>query len=192
VEGLGQGHPHGHSIAASAARPVIPRRNLVLLGFMGTGKSTLGRRVAALTGAPFLEMDAELERRAGKPIPRIFAEDGEAAFRDMETALAREWGQQESAIISCGGGVVLRAENLTALRANGVLVCLTARPEVIVARTARAGNRPLLAGDDPAAKVRELLAARAAHYAQIPLQLETSDADLSDLAQTLLDLWLRA
>ena len=110
----------------------------------------------------------------------------------METALAREWGQQESAIISCGGGVVLRAENLTALRANGVLVCLTARPEVIVARTARAGNRPLLAGDDPAAKVRELLAARAAHYAQIPLQLETSDADLSDLAQTLLDLWLRA
>lgn len=171
---------------------MIPRRNLVLLGFMGTGKSTLGRRVAALTGAPFLEMDAELERRAGKPIPRIFAEDGEPAFRDMETALAREWGQRESAIISCGGGVVLRAENLAALRANGVLVCLTARPEVIVARTARAGNRPLLAGDDPAAKVRELLAARAAHYAQIPLQLDTSDTDLSDLAQTLLDLWLRA
>ena len=159
---------------------------------MGTGKSALGRQVAALTGAPFLEMDAELERRAGKSIPRIFAEEGEEAFRNQESALAVEWGQREGAVISCGGGVVLRAENLAALGANGVLVCLTARPEVIVARTARATNRPLLAGGDPAAKVRNLLAARAAHYARIPWQLDTSDAELADLAQTLLDLWLRA
>ncbi|HPT16309.1 MAG TPA: shikimate kinase, partial [Kiritimatiellia bacterium] len=70
-------------------------RNLVLLGFMGTGKSAVGRRVAVLADRPFLEMDAELERRAGKSITRIFAEDGEAAFRDRESALAEEWGRKD-------------------------------------------------------------------------------------------------
>ena len=80
-------------------------RNLVLVGFMGTGKSAVGRRVAALAAAPFLDMDAELERRAGKSIARIFAEDGEPAFRDQEARLAEEWGRKQGAVISCGGGV---------------------------------------------------------------------------------------
>ena len=114
-----------------------PRGNLVLLGFMGTGKSAVGRRVAALASAPFLEMDAELEQRAGKPISRIFSEDGEPAFRAMEARLAEEWGRKEGAVISCGGGVVLRGENLRALETNGLLVCLTARPVVLLERSAR-------------------------------------------------------
>lgn len=165
------------------------RRNLVLMGFMGTGKSALGRRVAALTGARFLDMDAELERRAGKPVARIFAEEGEAAFRRMEAALAEEWGMREGTVISCGGGAVLREENLRALGANGVLVCLTARPEVIFERTARSRKRPLLAGENPERKIRDLLAARAPHYAKIPIQIDTSDADLVVLAERLLDAW---
>ena len=166
-----------------------PRGNLVLLGFMGTGKSAVGRRVAALAGAPFFEMDAELERRAGKPIARIFSEDGEAAFRDLEAQLAGEWGNKEGAVISCGGGVALRAENLRALGANGLLVCLTARPEVILERTARSKKRPLLAGEDPERKIRDLLAARAPVYAKIPVQIDTSDVGLDELAARLLDLW---
>ena len=164
-------------------------RNLVLLGFMGTGKSAVGRRVAALAGRPFLEMDAELERRAGKPIARIFAEDGETAFRDLESALAEEWGRKDGAVISCGGGVVLREQNLRALCAFGVLVCLTARPDVILERTARSKKRPLLAGEDPERKIRDLLAARAPAYAKIPVQVDTSDAGLDELAARLLDLW---
>ena len=164
-------------------------RNLVLVGFMGTGKSAVGRRVAALAAAPFLEMDAELERRAGKSISRIFAEDGEPAFRDQEAQLAEEWGRKQGAVISCGGGVVLREANLRALQANGLLVCLTARPEVILARTARAAKRPLLAGDNPEQKIRDLLAARAPLYAKIPVQIDTSDASLEDLASRLLKLW---
>lgn len=166
-------------------------RNLVLLGFMGTGKSAVGRRVAALAARPFLEMDAELERRAGKPIARIFAEDGEAAFRDLESALAEEWGRKDGAVISCGGGVVLREQNLQALGAHGVLVCLTARPDVILERTARSKKRPLLDVADPDAKIRELLAARAPHYARVPHQLDTSDADVDAVAERLLDLWAR-
>ena len=165
------------------------RSNLVLMGFMGTGKSAVGRRVAALAGAPFFEMDAELERRAGKPIARIFSEDGEPAFRDMEARLADEWGNKEGAVISCGGGAVLREENLRALGANGLLVCLTARPETILARTSRSKKRPLLAGEDPEQKIRNLLAARAPLYAKIPVQIDTSDASLEDLASRLLKLW---
>ena len=165
------------------------RRNLVLMGFMGTGKSAVGRRVAALAGTPFLEMDAELARRAGKSVARIFAEEGEGAFRQMESALAEEWGRGSGSVISCGGGVALRAENLRALGANGVLVCLTARPEVIQARTARSRKRPLLAGEDPAQQIRDLLAARAPFYARIPIQIDTSDADVDALAERLLDAW---
>ena len=165
------------------------RSNLVLMGFMGTGKSAVGRRVAALAAAPFLEMDAELERRAGKSISRIFAEDGEPAFRDQEAQLAEEWGRKQGAVISCGGGVVLRETNLRALQANGLLVCLTARPEVILARTARAAKRPLLAGDNPEQKIRDLLAARAPLYAKIPVQLDTSDLGPEVLAAQVLARW---
>ena len=164
-------------------------RNLVLVGFMGTGKSAVGRRVAALAAAPFLEMDAELERRAGKSISRIFAEDGEPAFRDQEAQLAEEWGRKQGAVISCGGGVVLREANLRALQANGLLVCLTARPEVILARTARAAKRPLLAGDNPEQKIRDLLAARAPLYAKISVQIDTSDLGPEELAAQVLARW---
>ena len=164
-------------------------RNLVLVGFMGTGKSAVGRRVAALAAAPFLEMDAELERRAGKSISRIFAEDGEPAFRDQEARLAEEWGRKQGAVISCGGGVVLREANLRALQANGLLVCLTARPEVILARTARAAKRPLLAGDNPEQKIRDLLAARAPLYAKISVQIDTSDLGPEELAAQVLARW---
>ena len=168
------------------------RRNLVLLGFMGTGKSALARRVAALTGCPYLEMDAELERRAGRAISKIFAEEGEEVFRRMESQLAVEWGMRAGSVIACGGGVVLREENLRALGANGVLVCLTARPEILLERTSRSNKRPLLAGEHPEEKIRQLLAIRAPLYAQIPLQVDTSDVDLDTLAETLLDLWAQA
>ena len=164
-------------------------KNLVLLGFMGTGKSALGRRVAELSGRPFRDMDAELERRAGRPIRQIFAEEGEAAFRRREAQLAEEWGRGAGAVIACGGGVVLRAENLRALGANGVLVCLTARPEVVLERTSRSKKRPLLAGENPEQKIRDLLAARAPLYAQIPVRIDTSDADLDTLADRVLDAW---
>lgn len=164
-------------------------RNLVLMGFMGTGKSALGRRLAELAKRPYLDMDAELERRAGRTISKIFAEDGESAFRDMETRLAEEWGGKEGAVISCGGGVVLREENLRALGRNGVLVCLTARPDVILERTSRSKKRPLLAGENPGQRIRDLLAARAPFYAKIPIQVDTSDLDPDSLADRLLDAW---
>jgi len=166
--------------------------NLVLFGFMGTGKSAVGRRVAALAHRPLLEMDVELEKRAGKSIPTIFEEDGEEVFRDMESALAEEWGARQGAVIACGGGVVLREANLKALGRHGVLVCLTARPDVIAERTGRSHKRPLLQVENPEEKIRALLEARAPLYAKIPMQVDTSDIPLDTLAEELLDLWDRA
>lgn len=164
--------------------------NLVLTGFMGTGKSVLGRRVAAMARCPFLDMDAELERRAGKSIAKIFAEDGEEAFRDAESALAAEWGGvPRGAVIACGGGVVLREQNIQALGANGMLVCLTARPNVILERTSQTSKRPLLETTDQEKRIRDLLVARAPLYAKIPHQIDTSDLDPHTLALRLLHLW---
>lgn len=168
---------------------MITVNNLVLMGFMGTGKSALGRRLADLAGRPFIDMDAELEHRAGRPIPRIFAEQGEAAFRDMEARLAEELGRRNGTVIACGGGIVLREENLRALGRNGVLVCLTARPEVILERTSRSRRRPLLEVENREQKIRDLLAARAPLYAKIPIQVDTSDLDPDALADRLLDAW---
>ena len=166
------------------------RPNLVLLGFMGTGKSAVGRRLAAATGRPLLEMDAEIERRAGKKIAAIFAEEGEGAFREMETALAREWGaEKEGAVISCGGGAALRPETLRHLGENGVLVCLTARPEAILERTGRSKDRPLLATEDREQKVRELLASRAEAYGRIANRVDTSDLTPQEVARRVLALW---
>lgn len=166
------------------------RCNLVLMGFMGTGKSAIGRRVAALANRPFLDMDAEIERRAARSISSIFAEQGELAFRDMETELAAEWGERrEGSVIACGGGIVLRDENLRALGANGLLVCLTARPDVILERTSRSSKRPLLETGDREKKIRELLDRRAPLYAKIPHQVDTSDLDADTLAARLHEQW---
>ena len=107
----------------------------------------------------------------------------------LESQLAEEWGRKQGAVISCGGGVVLREANLRALEANGLLVCLTARPDVILARTARSQKRPLLAGEDPEKKIRDLLAARAPYYAAIPVQIDTSDLGPEELAAQLLARW---
>lgn len=164
--------------------------NLVLTGFMGTGKSVIGRRVAAMASRPFLDMDAELEQRAGKSIVRIFAEDGEGAFRDAESALAAEWGGTPmGAVMACGGGVVLREQNIQALSANGMVVCLTARPDVILERTSKTNKRPLLETTDQEKRIRDLLRERAPLYARIPHQIDTSDLDPHTLALRLLHLW---
>jgi shikimate kinase len=167
--------------AAEAARAALGPRNLVLVGFMGTGKSTLGRAAAQLLGRPLVDTDAAVEARAGASVPEIFASRGEAAFRELEAAVVAEVARRSGQVVATGGGVLGRPENVAALRSGGLLVALTARPEVILRRVggaAAAARRPLLAGPDPLGRVRELLRARAAQYAQADLQLDTSDLDV--------------
>ncbi len=165
-------------------------RNLVLVGFMGTGKTTLGRAVARLLGRPFQDTDALVVARVGIPIPQIFAREGDAGFRRHEAAVVASAAALTGRVLATGGGVLSEPENVRALRANGILVALLARPEVILERVggARAGvRRPLLNVPDPLAQIRELLAAREPIYGLADLRLDTSDLGQKQAARALLE-----
>src|SRR3990172_13053163 len=124
---------------------MMARKNLVLTGFMGTGKSAVGRRVARRLRMRFVDMDEVLEERAGMSISRSFAERGEDAFREMESALAAELGAREGVVIATGGGAMLREQNRTTLGRNGIIVCLGCDAETVLRRLGRNDDRPLLA-----------------------------------------------
>ena len=165
---------------------------VVLTGFMGTGKTSLGRRVAARLAQPFLDTDTLIEQREGRSVAAIFAADGEAHFRAAERRAIAEAVAVPGAVISTGGGAIVDPENFAMLRAAAPVVCLVARPDVILARTSTAeGVRPLLRGGDPRRRIDQLLAERAPAYARADLTLDTSDRSVDELA-TELEAFLRA
>ena len=138
--------------------------NLYLVGFMGTGKSTVGRMVARQLGLPFLDSDAEIERMQGRSISRIFAEDGEAHFRALEREFVERGHPAEGCVVACGGGLVVPPGILELLHARGVVICLHAPIETILQRIRHATHRPLAQGDDPEKRLRELFASREEIY----------------------------
>jgi shikimate kinase len=156
---------------------------------MGTGKTTVGRLLAAELGFEFVDMDHVLEARAGKTITRIFAEDGEPAFRAMERALSHELAQRQGLVVGTGGGVVLNPDNLRDFSATGLVVCLTAPPEVIFERTNQETHRPLLEQQDRLGRIRDLLEKRRALYAAIPHQFDTTALSPAQLARQILALY---
>jgi shikimate kinase len=144
------------------------RRNVVLTGFMGTGKTTVGRLLAARLGYEFVDTDAVIEQRHG-PVPAIFAEHGERAFRAIERQVAAELGDRDGLVISTGGRMLLDPANEHALSAHGEVFCLTASVDEIWRRVSHStDDRPLLAGPDPRQRIVELLAERRAGYARFP------------------------
>ena len=162
-----------------------PLSNIVLIGFMGTGKTEAGRCIAARLGRPFVDTDAMIEARAGRTIARIFAEDGEPAFRRLEAAAVAEAGATRGAVIATGGGVPLQSGNMRHLRRQGIIVALTASPHVIVARVGGGADRPLL-GADPESAVRRLLAERDAAYRDADLVVDTSESSADEVADRVL------
>ncbi|MBP7963322.1 MAG: 3-dehydroquinate synthase [Caldilineaceae bacterium] len=150
--------------------------NIILTGFMGTGKTKIGRMLAETLDRPFLDMDAVLVERFAKPIAAVFAEDGEPVFRAAESALCAELAQQSGLIISTGGGALVNPANRDALSATGTVICLTATVDEILARTDGDNDRPLMGADRAArrARLENLLAARANAYAAIPIQIDTT------------------
>lgn len=170
--------------------PQTPPKNIVLIGFMGSGKSTVGRELHQRLGYPLVDMDQVIEQRAGKSIAAIFAEDGEEAFRDAETGLLGELCDPAAArrIISTGGGVIGREHNRRLLRQLGYVVWLHAPVPVIVERTSKNRERPLLHTDDPVARITALLELREPLYAGAAhLKVETAGLDSHELATGILE-----
>lgn len=156
---------------APAGRPVFVDRamggagvNLYLVGFMGTGKSTVGWHLARKLGYQFLDSDKEIERVQGRPVADIFATDGEAAFRAMERAFVEGGHPADRCVVACGGGLIVPAGMLAALRARGVVICLHALFDTIMERTGRSTLRPLLQVADREQRARELYAQRESIY----------------------------
>lgn len=141
--------------------------NIFLVGPMGVGKSSIGRRLAARLGRVFVDCDEELIRRTGVQIEVIFEIEGEAGFRARESKLLRELVEQRGIVLATGGGAVLMSENRGALRAHGTVVFLNADPELLARRTARDRKRPLLRSGDRLGRIRELLAVREPLYREI-------------------------
>lgn len=151
--------------------PARDIRNLVLIGFMGTGKSTVGRLVARALHFDFVDTDQLIERRAGQAIPQIFAERGEAAFRDCEQQVVAELAGRSRTVIATGGGLGANPDHLTSLKRHALVVCLCAPAEVIWERVRHAPHRPLLQVPEPLERIRELLGQRTPVYRQADVLL---------------------
>ncbi len=188
--GLNAQEPSGLVSASRADIDLLDNNNLVLTGFMGTGKTTIGREVARRLDRPFLDMDAEIEARASKSIPRIFAEDGEAAFRQLEVALCQELSKRRGLIIATGGGALVDPNNRARMMKTGTVVCLTCDVGEILRRLDGGddSDRPLLEVADPRAEIERLLGLRYEAYAEIPWQIDTTQLSIEGVAERVIDI----
>jgi len=157
-------------------------RNITLVGFMGTGKTTVGRILAERLGYTFVDVDNEIEMEQGVTISHIFSELGEAYFRMLERDKIKELCRKEGLVISAGGGAVLDARNVDDLRHCGPVVCLSAKPDEILNRVGGTETRPLLQVPDPLAKITEMLEARAPFYARADCTIDTSGLSPQEVA----------
>jgi shikimate kinase len=160
--------------------------NIALVGFMGVGKSSVGRMIAEQLGFTFLDTDEAIEERTGKSITQIFAELGEPVFRDLEKRLVAELATREKLVVSTGGGLAAHAGNMASLKTNSLVVCLWASPEAIYERVKTQTHRPLLVAPDPVAKIKELLAKREPFYRQADVLMNTERRSVKEVAQHVL------
>jgi shikimate kinase len=162
--------------------------NIILGGFMATGKTSVGRRLAARLSFEFVDVDELIEAEAGLPIRQIFAMRGEAAFRALEREMVARMAGRRCSVIAVGGGAVVDPRNLAALRGLGVLIALSATPEVILSRVGGGQDRPMLWGPDPRQRIVQLLAERAPAYEQADLLVDTSFRSVDEVVEHILAL----
>lgn len=147
--------------------------NIALVGFMGTGKSTVGQLVASMLGFRFLDTDSMIEGMAGHKIAEIFAAQGEARFREYERGVVERLQGLEGVVVSTGGGLIVNPENFASLRQHSLIVCLWATAETIFRRVGHQAHRPLLRVENPLEKIRSLLQERAPFYKQADVLLSS-------------------
>ena len=170
----------------------MTRSNIILVGFMGTGKSATGKIVARRLEYKFLDMDSMIEERQGRTISSIFATDGEPAFRAMECDLIKELCELRNLVVAAGGGVVVNPENVEDFNRTGVVICLHASPSTILARVKVESHRPLLEDGDKAKRILELLESRKALYDAIPYRVDTTYLSPEGAADKVIELYEEA
>ncbi|MGD9014668.1 MAG: shikimate kinase [Candidatus Omnitrophota bacterium] len=161
--------------------------NIYLVGFMGTGKTAVGNEVARRLNQQFIDLDSQIEERENRKISQIFNVDGEAYFRSLEKQALKEIAAEKNRVVSCGGGIILDEENIQIMKKTGRMICLTSRPEVILARTQGYRQRPLLNVENPAERIDELLKIRAPFYAQADYTIDTSDLSVLAVVDKVLE-----
>jgi len=160
------------------------KTSIALIGFMGAGKTEVGKALAEKLGKEFVELDALIVQKAGKSIPEIFAQDGEIAFRELEIEATREIAGKRNVVIACGGGIVLNKINIDRLKNDSLIVYLRASPKAILKRLAHeADERPLLKSADKAARIEELLQFRKPFYERAAdITIDTSRLSIEAVA----------
>ncbi|HEX3625226.1 MAG TPA: shikimate kinase [Verrucomicrobiae bacterium] len=157
--------------------------NIALIGFMGTGKTSVGRLVAEQLHFDYLDTDEMIQSATGKTIAEIFSTNGEPTFRELEATTVLELAGKTRTVISAGGGLPMNSDNLASLKSHALVVCLWASPAKIWERVKNQTHRPLLQDQDPQKKISELLAARVPFYKQADILLNTESRSLREVAQ---------
>jgi shikimate kinase len=158
-------------------------KNIVLVGFMGTGKTAVAKLLAKRLHLRYVSTDDLIEEKEKRPISEIFSGKGESYFREVEKEAVKEVSGIQNAVIDAGGGVVISDENMANLKKTGTVVCLEATPEAILARTKRHTHRPLLNVSDPLVQIRELLAFRKPFYERADHRIDTSGLSVEGVAE---------
>jgi shikimate kinase len=161
-------------------------QNLALIGFMGTGKSSVGRLAAAHLHFHFVDTDELIESRTGKSVTDIFAQAGEPVFRQIEKQVVAEISTYKKTVLSTGGGLAANEENFASLKQHSLIICLWASPEVIWERVRVQTHRPLLQDPDPLAKIKKLLSIREPFYKQADVLVNTEMRSIKEVAQHVL------
>jgi shikimate kinase len=168
-------------------REALGRRSIVLIGLMGAGKTAVGRRLASHLELPFVDADTEIEEAAGQSIPEIFAEHGEAYFRQGERKVIARLLETGPQVLATGGGAYVNADTRANIKAHGISVWLKAELRVLMKRVGRRDNRPLLAGSDPETVMKKLMAERYRIYAEADLTVESRDVPHDVIVTAVID-----
>ncbi len=165
--------------------------NLYLIGFMGTGKSSVGRELARRLKLRFIDSDHAIEQQQGRSVREIFDQSGEPAFRELEKAFIESGHPSSGCVVACGGGLPMQQEVRENLLQKGIVVCLFASPETILERTMHNDRRPLLQVEDPAARIRQLLSEREPVYMQTGIGVYAEGQQLHEVADKVLRVYIR-
>ena len=157
---------------------MTPHKNIVLIGFMGSGKTVIAKELAQRLNIPYVSSDALIEQKEGGSITDIFKDKGEAYFRNVEHEVVKSISSRRGIVIDCGGGVVLNSENLKLLKTHGIVFYLQASVDVIYQRIKNEGHRPLLKVPDPLRVIRELYTQRLPLYSQADVCIDANDASI--------------